>query len=575
MNLSNHVAKQTPCCAFIIPSNLAFQHMKRCLSSGLGRISVPKPVNEPFLHYAPGSVERKAVVRAIEEMRQQCPEIPCIVDGEPIYTGKVSKHVMPSMHSHSLCTFHEVDSATAKKAIKSALAAKKDWEAMDWNHRASIFLKAADLLSTKYRAKICAAMILGAGKNVWQAEIDAAVEACDFWRFSAYFAEKIYAMQPEINVTGSWNYLEQRPLEGFVTAISPFNFVAIGANLCSSPAIMGNTVVWKPSNTALLANYVVYEILVEAGLPPGVINFLPGDGKVLGKHAFTHPDFGGLHFTGSTATFNALWKQIAENLDTYKAYPRIVGETGGKNFHLVHESADVENVVNHTIRGAFEYSGQKCSATSRMYVPSTLWKRIKSGLLQQHARVKVGQPDEFDTFVSAVIDQVSFNKIKAFIDYAKQVDDCEIIAGGECDDSTGYFVEPTIIVTTNPKTKTMSEEIFGPVLTIYVYEPSEWEDVVELVDSTSKYSLTGAIFARERTVVAQAYERLRYAAGNLYVNDKCTGSMVGQQPFGGSRASGTNDKSGSAVNLMRWVSPRVVKENFVPLGDWSYPSMRS
>lgn len=545
----------------------------RSLSS-LGAFRVPKAVNEPMKQYAVGSSERKLLKEAIEKMKGECPEIPCIVNGKRIYTGKINSQVMPSKHAHKVCTFHEVDEKTAKDSIKAALDARKEWEKMDWNHRAAIFLTAAELLSGKYRYEVLASMILGASKNVWQAEIDAAVETCDFWRFGAHFAQELYESQPPVNEKGTWNLTEQRPLDGFITAISPFNFVAIGANLPSSPALMGNTVVWKPSNTALLGNYLMYKILEEAGLPPGVINFLPGDGKVLGEIAFHHPNFAGLHFTGSTATFNAIWKQIATNLEVYKSYPRIVGETGGKNFHLVHSSANVASVINNTIRGAFEFQGQKCSATSRMYVPESLWPSIKKGLLEEMVKIKVGQPDEFDTFVGAVIDKTSFAKIKGYIEYAKSANDAEIIFGGDCDDSEGYFVQPTLIHTTNPKFKTMQEEIFGPVLTIYVYPDSEWEQTAKLVDETSPYALTGSIFANDRMALASASEILRFSAGNIYFNDKCTGSMVGQQPFGGSRVSGTNDKSGSWLNLTKWVSTRTIKENLHPLENgWKYPHM--
>lgn len=476
-------------------------------------------------------------------------------------------------------------------------------------------MKAADLLSTKYRAELCAAVMLGTGKNVWQAEIDAAVELIDFWRFGAKYAAEIYQMQPPVNEKGVWNRMEFRPLEGFVVAISPFNFIAIGGNLNSAPAMyvaprrmcvcvrghssrcaharpltlthtlahapaatvtsMGNTTVWKPASTAILGSYVVYKILKEAGLPDGVINFTPGAGRDVGTHLIKHPNMAGLHFTGGTGTFNHIWREIGENLENYGSYPRIVGETGGKNFHFVHSSADPTHVVMNTIRGAFEYQGQKCSATSRMYAPSNLWPEIKKGLVETLATVKMGCVTEFDSFMCAVIDGASFNNIKGYIDEAKASPECEIIAGGNYDDSVGYFVEPTIIVTTNPRYRSMQEEIFGPVLTIYVYEADKFEETLELCNTTSPYALTGAVFAQDRAAVVKASAALRDAAGNFYINDKCTGSIVGQQPFGGARQSGTNDKSGSAINLLRWTSVRSIKENFIPITDYRYPSVSS
>eukprot|EP00455_Lapot_gusevi_P037557 TRINITY_DN4210_c0_g1_i6.p1 TRINITY_DN4210_c0_g1~~TRINITY_DN4210_c0_g1_i6.p1 ORF type:complete len:571 (+),score=206.84 TRINITY_DN4210_c0_g1_i6:73-1785(+) len=539
-----------------------------------GRSRVPPPKNEPFLHYAPGSIERQKLRAAIDKMKNECPEIPCIVNGEPVFTGKVKKQVMPTKHSHAVCTYHELDEKTSKMAIESSLEAKKLWERLPFDDRAAIFLKAADLLATKYRAQLCAAVMLGTGKNVWQAEIDAAVETCDFWRFGTSFAEQIYNMQPTEQPPYTWNRMEYRPLEGFLVAISPFNFVAIGANLPSTPALMGNTVVWKPSDTALLGNYIIYQILQEAGLPPGVINFLPGDGKQLGSVAFKHPEFAGLHFTGSTRTFNSIWKEIAQNLDNYKAYPRIVGETGGKNFHFVHSSADVSNVVNNTIRSAFEYSGQKCSACSRMYVPDNLWPAIKAGLLAEHAKIKVGQPEDFSVFMTSVIDGVSFKKIKSYIDAARASPSCEIIAGGKCDDSEGYFIEPTIIVTKDPHYATMKDELFGPVLTIYVYPHQQYDETLAIASKTASYALTGALFSQDRYALEKGSNALIHAAGNFYLNDKSTGSMVGQQPFGGARGSGTNDKSGSLLNYLRWVSARSIKESFLPCTNWTYPHMQ-
>jgi 1-pyrroline-5-carboxylate dehydrogenase len=531
---------------------------------------VPNVVNEPYLHYAPGSKERNALLVALDKFRPTV-DIPCVLGGKEVRTGDLGTQVMPFEHKSVVSTYHQVTDAVAQQAIDAAMAAKKRWEGMPWEDRAAVFLKAADLLATKYRAEVCAAVMIGTGKNVWQAEIDV-VEAIDFWRLGVKFAEQIYSAQPPFNAPGNWNYMEHRPLEGFITAISPFNFVAIGANLPSAPAIMGNTSVWKPSNTALLGNYLLYQILVEAGLPEGVINFLPGDGKVLGRHTFSHRDFGGLHFTGSTATFNALWKEIADNLTKYKSYPRIVGETGGKNFHFVHESADVGQVVFHSIRSAFEYSGQKCSACSRAYIPRKSFDKFKSQLVEQMKDIKLGDPREFDTFMSAVIDEVAFKKITEGIEAAKQSSDCEIIAGGGYSSDVGYYVEPTVIVTRDPCFKTMREELFGPVLTVFVYDENKFEETLDLCNE-STYALTGAVFAQDRHVLRYASDRLRHAAGNMYLNDKSTGSIVGQQPFGGSRLSGTNDKSGSGLNLMRWVSPRVIKETFIPVSGWKYPHM--
>ncbi|CEO94582.1 hypothetical protein PBRA_000367 [Plasmodiophora brassicae] len=484
---------------------------------------------------------------------------------------------MPTRHAHVVATGHNLSAATAADAIDDALAAKDSWSRLPFEQRAAVFLKAADLLvSPKYRSAMAAATMLGQGKNVWQAEIDCVAEMADFWRFNVKYAEEIYSRQPQVVSSPSvWNRMEYRPLEGFVVAIAPFNFTAIGANLPCAPALMGNTVVFKPSPFSLLSNYLVYEILVEAGLPPGVINFLPGDGKVLGEVAFRHEQFAGLHFTGSTKTFNAIWKEIASNLDTYKSYPRIVGETGGKNFHFIHESACVDTVINHTIRGAFEYQGQKCSATSRMYVPDNLWPTIRDKMLSKMGDVRMGCVTDFGTLVNAVISKDAFKRISGYIARARESSSCEIIFGGKCDDSDGYFIEPTVIITTDPHYETMREEIFGPVLTVYVYDHTKMQDALDLCNTTATFGLTGSIFARDRNAIQTCLEALRNAAGNIYVNDKSTGAVVGQQPFGGSRRSGTNDKSGSALNLTCWVSPLTIKETFTPLLDYAYPHMRS
>lgn len=481
---------------------------------------------------------------------------------------------MPSNHKHVLCKFHQANKEILQKAIDAAMAAKPVWEAMPWEDRAAIFLKAADLLAYKYRYQVNAATMLGQGKSVWQAEIDSAAETIDFFRFNVKFAEEIYGFQPPKNSVGIWNRVEYRPLEGYIVAISPFNFTAIGANLPSSPALMGNVVLWKPASTAVLSNYIVFKTLQEAGLPPGVINFIPGSGSLIGDTLLNSPHFGGLHFTGSTGVFNGIMFKTAQNLNNrlYRSYPRIVGETGGKDFHFAHKSADVENLVYNTLRGAFEYQGQKCSACSRAYIPDNLWPQFKEKIVAALKQVKMGHPDDFTNFMSAVIDKNAFNSIRGYIDHAKQnTNEFEIVHGGKCDDSEGYFIEPTVVLSKNPKSKLMEEEIFGPVLTVYVYPADKYEETLKLCDSTSPYSLTGSIFAQERTAIETATRLLRNSSGNFYINDKSTGAVVGQQPFGGARASGTNDKAGSLLNLLRWVSARSIKENFIPLTDWKYP----
>lgn len=538
------------------------------------RAALPVPYNESLRDYTPGSQDAKLLKEACDRLRKECPDIPCVVGGKEIRTGDVKKQVVPSDHKHVLCTFHQANEAVLKQAMEASLAAKKQWEALPFEDRAAIFLKAADLLANKYRYECNAATMLGQGKTVWQAEIDSACETIDFFRFNVKFAEEIYAMQPPANSRGVWNRVQYRPLEGYVVAISPFNFTAIGANLPTSPALMGNVVLWKPASTAILSNWVIFKVLKEAGLPDGVINFIPGSGAVIGDVLLNSPHFAGLHFTGSTSVFNGIMFKTAQNLNNqlYKSYPRIVGETGGKDFHFIHESADIDNVVNNLVRGSFEYQGQKCSACSRAYIPDTLWPEIRKRVTAILAKIKMGQSDDFESFVSAVIDKNSFNNIKGYIDEAKKSSDCEII-GGKYDDSTGYFIEPTIIICKDPKYRTMQEEIFGPVLSIYVYKASEYEQTLQLCDETSPYALTGAIFAQDRYAVDIATKALVNSSGNFYINDKCTGAVVGQQPFGGARASGTNDKAGSSLNLLRWVSARSIKENFIPLRDWSYPHL--
>ncbi|EMD40391.1 delta-1-pyrroline-5-carboxylate dehydrogenase [Gelatoporia subvermispora B] len=539
----------------------------------LASFKVPAIENEPMRGYAPGSEERRALEAALAQMESELPfEVPCIVNGKPVKTGKLAKQPIPSDHARHLCTYHEADQATVAAAIEGALAAKAEWESMPWPDRAAIFLKAADLASGKYRYKLLAATILGQGKNAWQAEIDAAAELSDFLRFGVKYVEDLYSQQPPKNTKGSWNRVEYRALEGFVLAVSPFNFTAIGGNLPGTPALVGNTVVWKPSPAATYSNYIVYKVFEEAGVPPGVIQFVPGPPAEVVAQAISHPDFAALHFTGSTFVFKKLWKDIAANVDVYKSYPRIVGETGGKNFHLIHSSAEIKNAVMQTIRGAFEYQGQKCSALSRAYISSSVWNAgFKEQLLEEVAKLKVGPPQDFSNFIGPVIGRPAFDKITDYIKKAKEAGG-EILIGGGGDDSKGYFVQPTVILTKDPKSITMKEEIFGPVLTIYVYEDSDFEKTLELIDTTTSYALTGSIFAQDRRALLQATNKLRNAAGNVYYNEKCTGAVVGQQPFGGARASGTNDKAGSMAIFYRFVSARSIKENFVPLEDYIYPS---
>ncbi|TPX63064.1 L-glutamate gamma-semialdehyde dehydrogenase [Spizellomyces sp. 'palustris'] len=561
----------------------AFPRLTRHASSyqtpQLGSFTLPAVKNEEMRDYAPGSVDRRKLQEALAEMREQLLKegpfkIPVIVNGEHITTDSVSTQALPFEHKTTLATFHETDAATLRKAIDSALKVKPEWEAMPFNDRAAIFLKAADLLANKYRYKLMAATMLGQSKNAWQAEIDAAAELCDFWRFNCHFAAQIYADQPVKNSATTWNRMEYRPLEGFVVAYSPFNFTAIGGNLVSAPALMGNVVLWKPSPMAMYSNYLVYEILREAGLPDGVIQFVPGNAEFIAKEAFSHPEFAGLHFTGSTAVFKHLWKQISNNMDIYKSYPRIVGETGGKNMHFLHKSADVRSAALQTIRGAFEYNGQKCSATSRVYVPDNLWDEFRAILVDETKALKMGPVDDFTNFVTSVINEHSFNKITSYLNDIKSGTDpkSKILVGGNSSSTEGYYIAPTVIVTENPHAATMKQELFGPVLTVYVYSAEKFEETLELAETTTPYALTAALFAQDRKAIVTGSNALRNAAGNFYINDKSTGAVVGQQPFGGGRASGTNDKAGSGLNLLRWVSPRVIKETFVPLGSVAYPS---
>lgn len=530
---------------------------------------VPEISNEPVLSYAPGSAEKAALKKALADFKATTTDIPMTIGGQKIYTdNKVSMHP-PHETKHTLGHFNKGGSEHVQQAIDAALAAKPAWENMPWQERAAIFLKAADLISGPYRAKMNAATMLCQSKNVYQAEIDCVAELVDFFRFNVLYLTEMYQEQP-YSPSGIWNRLEWRPLEGFVFAITPFNFTAIAGNLPGSAALMGNTVIWKPAESQVFSAQVVMEVLEEAGLPDGVINLLLVDGPVAGDMIFAHPDFAGLHFTGSTKVFQSLWATIGKNISKYKTYPRIVGETGGKDFVIAHESANAKQVATALSRGAFEFQGQKCSAASRSYIPASLWPDVKKYLIEDLKSMKMGTTEDFTNFINAVIDERAFDKISGYIAAVKKDDNCEIIAGGGYDKSEGYFIEPTVIVTQDPKSTTMCEEIFGPVLTIYVYEQS-FEEILDIADSTSPYALTGAIFSKDRAAVNLATQKLRHSAGNFYINDKPTGAVVGQQPFGGGRASGTNDKAGSILNLYRWVSARTIKENFAPPTDYRYP----
>ncbi|MCK8492001.1 L-glutamate gamma-semialdehyde dehydrogenase [Spirosoma sp. RP8] len=539
-----------------------------------GFFNVPAPLNEPVKEYRPGSPERQALKQAIQDFRSTETDIPMYIGGEEIRTERKLRVAPPHDHQHTLGYFYEGDAQHVKQAIEAALTAKEKWANLAWEHRVSIFLKAADLIAGPYRARINAATMLGQSKNAFQAEIDSACELIDFLRFNVHFATDIYRQQPNSS-PGVWNQLEYRPLEGFVFALTPFNFTAIAGNLPTSAAMMGNTVVWKPAYTQVLAAKVIMEVLKEAGLPDGVINLIYVDGPVAGDIIFNHPDFAGIHFTGSTGVFQAIWSTIGTNIHKYKSYPRIVGETGGKDFVLVHESADSDEVATGLVRGAFEYQGQKCSAASRAYIPSTLWPAVEAKVKQFLNEIKMGGVEDFTNFINAVIDERSFKKITAYIDEAKQNDQIQIIAGGNYDGSKGYFIEPTVLRVSDPKYRTMCEEIFGPVLSIYVYEPTEFDAILQLIDTTSPYALTGSIFAKDKYVVEHVAKALQNAAGNFYINDKPTGAVVGQQPFGGARASGTNDKAGSALNLYRWVSARTIKETFVSPKHFAYPFLQA
>jgi 1-pyrroline-5-carboxylate dehydrogenase len=536
----------------------------------MGNYKVPIPKNEPIYSYAPGSPERVKLCDAIDMLKKIQIDAPMIIDGKEVRTSQKIPMTTPHDHKMVLGHYYKGGKPEVEAAVNAALKAKKMWENMEWADRASIFLKAADLIAGKYRYEFNAATMLAHDKNVFQSEIDAICELADFLRYNVYFAEKIYALQPE-NSPFTWNRLDYRPLEGFVFAVTPFNFVSIGGNLPTAPAIMGNTVVWKPASNVIYTAHFIMKILREAGLPDGVINMITARGTDVGESILKHRDLGGIHFTGSTAVLHQMWKVVSDNIDNYKSYPRIIGETGGKDFIFVHKSADAAAVITAISRGAFEYQGQKCSAASRSYIPKSLWPKIKEGLIRDAIDFKMGPPDDLRNFINAVIDKGAFDSIKEYIDYAKQSKEAEIVFGGKYDDSVGYFIEPTLVVTTNPHFKLLEEEIFGPVMTVFVYDDDKFEETLDICDKTSPYALTGSIFAQDRSAVEKANKALRHAAGNFYINDKPTGAVVGQQPFGGARASGTNDKAGSLLNLIRWTSPRTIKENFLPPTDYKYP----
>lgn len=534
---------------------------------------ISKPTNERVPDYLPGSFEKKALKAKLAELQQSTIEIPLIIGGRAVYTGRTGTCIIPHNQSQVLASYHMAGEKETALAIETALTAKKQWENTPWEHRLAVFLKAAELISGPWRSTLNAATMLGQSKSVYEADADAACELMDFLRYNSYFARQIFESQPD-SVPGVFNRMEYRPLEGFVFAVSPFNFTAIGGNLPTSPAMLGNTLVWKPASTAVYSNYQVMRLLQAAGLPDGVINFLPGPGSVVGSQVMTHPMLAGIHFTGSTAVFNHMWHTVGVHAGRYRSYPRIVGETGGKDFLFAHPSAEVDELVAAIIGGGFSYQGQKCSATSRAYIPASIWPAVKTRLIEQVASIQVGDVADFTNYMGAVIDQPAFDSIKGYIDFARQADDAEIVAGGACDDRVGFFIQPTVIVTTNPLFKTMQEEIFGPVVTVFVYADKDYEGALALCESTSNYALTGAIFARDRAAIVDIEKQLCYSAGNLYINDKTTGAFVGLQPFGGARASGTNEKVGSKLNMTRWVSPRTIKENFRPSNDYRLDLMQ-
>lgn len=533
---------------------------------------VPQPINEPIKSYAPGTPERDELKKKLSSLRSQKIEVPLIIGGEEIKTGNTEEMRIPHNHSHVLGVYHKAGKKEVEMAIESALEARKQWSELPWEQRVSVFLKMAELLSGPWRSTLNAATMLGQSKTAFQAEIDSACELIDFWNFNSYYFAQLMMDQP-YSPKGIWNRLEYRPLEGFVFCVTPFNFTSIAGNLPTSPAIVGNVALWKPASSSVYSGYYLMKLFEAAGLPKGVINFVPGSGSQVGNPAMSSPHLAGIHFTGSTGVFQGMWKMVAENLSKMKYYPRIVGETGGKDFIFAHNSANVDAFVVAALRGAFEYQGQKCSAASRMYIPKSIWSEFKAKYVAEVNNIKMGDVEDFSNFMGAVIDKGAFETITSYIDFAKSSDEAEIITGGHYDSNEGYFIEPTTVVTSNPKFKLMEEEIFGPVLTIYVYEDEKFEETIQLCDTTSPYALTGAIFAQDRNILSYLSSKLRNAAGNFYLNDKPTGAVVGQQPFGGGRASGTNDKAGSAMNLMRWMTARTIKETFNPPTDWRYPFM--
>jgi len=537
-----------------------------------GIFQVPEPVNEPILQYGPGSGERAELADKLQEMLGEEVEVPMIIGGKEVRSGKLADIRCPHDHQHLLGRYHQADASYVTQAVDAAEKTKREWGQMPWESRAVVLLKASELLAGKYRSTLNAATMLNMSKTPYQAEIDSACELIDFWRFNPHFMQEVYGDQPK-STQGVLNYMEHRPLDGFVLALTPFNFTSIAGNLPTSPALMGNTVVWKPASAAVLPAYFIMKILEEAGMPPGVINMVPGPGPIVGPPALDDVRLGGIHFTGSTYVFSTIWLAVGSDIRKYVSYPRIVGETGGKNFIFAHASTDIEALVAALVRGAYEYQGQKCSAASRAYIPDSIWPQVKERLLSEVADVKMGDVTDFKNFMGAIIDEKAFKSINEYIDFAKNSPDMEIIIGGGSDESTGYFIEPTIVVSKEPKSKLMVEEVFGPVLTIYIYPEAEYEETLELCDQTSPYALTGSIFALERSAIVKAMNTLRHAAGNFYVNDKPTGAVVAQQPFGGTRASGTNDKAGSWLNLERWVSPRAIKETFLPPRNFRYPYM--
>jgi len=537
------------------------------------KLRLPKPVNDPIRSYSPGSPERDTLKTKLKELRSTEIEIPLIIGGKEVRTGDTGLSVLPHHHKHILARYHRAGKKEVDRAIEASQKSWKNWSTMSWESRLAIFRRMAILLSGPYRDLLNASTMLNMSKNVFQAEVDSACELIDFFNFNAWYAQQIYEHQPLVSPSGTRNRVEHRPLEGFVFAVTPFNFVSIAGNLPTSPALMGNTVVWKPAPNAVYPAYRLMELFTEAGLPDGVINFIPGPASQVGKMVMTDKQLAGIHFTGSTATFQKMWQIVGQNITNYHAYPRIVGETGGKNFCIAHESADVDTLVAAIVRGAFEYQGQKCSAPSRVYIPSSLWKQFKEKYIPEVDSIKMGDVEDFTNFMNAVIDERAFNKIISYIDWAKDSDNSEFITGGGYDDSIGFFIEPTTIVTTDPHSKLMSEEIFGPVVTIFIYDPKKWKETLELVDGTSPFGLTGSVFAKNHSALVEASRTLTHSAGNFYINDKPTGAVVGQQPFGGGRASGTNDKAGSMLNLLRWISQRIIKENFDPPKDYRYPFM--